>query len=91
MAAKVELQGIVVELRYLGSMTELDNAEIVAVKLVGENVKLSLVGAGIGSGFANTSELKVMNYREAMKSKDDEAWEVEIGYEKLTDSTSLKL
>ena len=43
MAAKAELQGITVELRYLGSMAELDNAEIADVELVGENVELSLV------------------------------------------------
>ena len=36
MAAKVELQGIVVELRYLGSIAELDNAEIAAAELIGE-------------------------------------------------------
>jgi len=54
-------------------MTELDNNEIRA-----ENMELALVGAGIGGGFANTNELKVMNYREAMQSPDRAAWEEEI-------------
>ena len=50
--------------------------------MVRENVELSLVGGGIGGGFANTSELKVMNYKEAMKNNDAEQWKVEIGWEK---------
>eukprot|EP00956_Cyclotella_meneghiniana_P008481 scaffold11431_cov23-Cyclotella_meneghiniana.AAC.2 len=40
--------------------------------------ELSLVGAGVGGGFDHTDELKVMNYREAMKSPDCEAWKDEI-------------
>ena len=34
-------------------MAELDNVEVAVVELVGENVELSLVGAGIGGEFAN--------------------------------------
>ncbi len=51
-------------------MTELDNKEIKA--------KSTLVGAGIGSGFANTNELKVTSYKESMQSPDRVAWEEEI-------------
>ena len=54
-------------------MTKLDNNEIRA-----ENMELALVGAGIGGGFANTNELKVMNYKEAMQSPDRAEWEEEI-------------
>ena len=32
--------------------------------------EFSFVGAGIGNNISNTKELKVMNYHEAMKSKD---------------------
>jgi hypothetical protein len=32
------------------------------------------VGAGIGGGFVNTQELKVMKYKEALKTKDKESW-----------------
>ena len=54
-------------------MVELDNNEVIA-----EGKELALVGAGIGGGFANTNELKVMNYREAMQSPYRAAWEEEI-------------
>ena len=54
-------------------MVELDNNEVIA-----EGRELALVGAGIGGGFANTNELKVMNYKEAMQSPDRAAWEEEI-------------
>ncbi len=61
------------EIQYLEAMVELDNNEVIA-----EGRELALVGAGIGGGFANTNELKVMNYREAMQSPDKDAWEEEI-------------
>ena len=61
------------EIRYLGEMAELDNHEL---KIVG--VEFSLVRAGVEGGFANTKELKVMNYKEAMQSPDKAAWEEEI-------------
>ena len=42
-------------------MAELDNSGVKT-----ENMELALVGAEIGGRFANTNELKVMNYKEAM-------------------------
>ncbi len=36
------------------------------------------VGAGIGGGFEDTSELRVMNYQQAMQSMDVEGWKREI-------------
>jgi hypothetical protein len=32
------------------------------------------VGAGIGGGFTNTQELKVMKYHEAINGPDGDAW-----------------
>ncbi len=32
------------------------------------------VGAGIGGGFMNTQELKVMKYHEAINGPDGDAW-----------------
>ena len=61
------------EIRYLQAMAELDNSEVKT-----EGMKLALVGAGIGGGFANTNELKVMNYKQVMQSPDRAAWEEEI-------------
>jgi hypothetical protein len=70
-------------------MAELDNAELAAAAITAENLELmyeaketAAVGAGIGGGFTNSSELKVMNYREAMKSADAEEWKDEVRNEK---------
>ena len=45
-------------------------------------IDIGLVGAGTGGGFGNTVKLKVLNYREAMRSPDKEEWEYEIANEK---------
>jgi hypothetical protein len=42
--------------------------------------EISLIGA-TGEGFSHTSELKVMNYKQAMASKDAAAWLVEVDKE----------
>ena len=44
---------IAVDFQYLERMAELDETEVTAFEL-------SLVGAGVGGGFSNTSELKVL-------------------------------
>ena len=36
------------------------------------------VGAGVGSGFENTKELKVMNYKEAVSGPDGKHWKAEV-------------
>ncbi len=36
------------------------------------------VGAGIGGGFKNTKELKVMNYKEAISGHDGKRWKAEV-------------
>ena len=64
-----------INLRYLGQLAELDQSEIAAVEF-------SCVGAGVGGGFTDSSKLKVMNYHQAMKSKDKKEWELEIENEK---------
>jgi hypothetical protein len=46
------------------------------MKELGEHpCEVALVGAGLGDGFANKQELHVMNYGQAMKSKDKMNWE----------------
>ena len=81
-----DLHGSAVELRYLGNMAELDNPELSALHMTEENLELDLegmlVGAGVGGGFQNTKELKVMNYRQAMASDDADAWIDEVKNEK---------
>ena len=36
--------------------------------------EIAVVGAGLGGGFENTNELKVLNYKKAMASPDKEKW-----------------
>jgi Reverse transcriptase (RNA-dependent DNA polymerase)/Zinc knuckle len=43
-------------------------------KKVEENFEFGLVGAGIGGGFENTTELKVMKFDEAMSGPNKEKW-----------------
>jgi hypothetical protein len=40
--------------------------------------KFANVGAGVGGGFKNTSELKVMNYKEAVNEPEDMRWRAEV-------------
>ena len=70
-----DLEGTAAELHYFGSLAELDNEEISAFELI-------LVGAGLGGGFENTTELKVMNFKEAMKGKNKNEWINEVGNKK---------
>jgi hypothetical protein len=60
------------QLRYLLELAELDNEECHNL------IETALVGAGVGGGFDHTDELRVMNYREAMKSPDADEWKEEI-------------
>ena len=77
-----DFQGNAIEMNYLGRMAELDNAEIATAAVAEENIEISLVGAGVGGGFGKTSELKVMNYQEAMQSPSAADWKVEVKKEK---------
>ena len=70
-----DLAGTAAELHYFGALSEPDNEEIAAFKLI-------LVGAGMGGGFENTTELKVMNYKEATKGKNKNDWIKEVANEK---------
>ena len=69
-----QLTGLVaIEQTYLMHLMELDNVELAATMIASEltdvnDLETSLVGAGLGGGFKNTRELKVMNYSQAMAS-----------------------
>ena len=81
------MTGSAAELRLMSARGEQDNIEIELAAFETEvsaeaAIELNLVGAGIGGGFDNTSELKVMNYQQAMSSENKEAWKVEVGNEK---------
>jgi len=46
-------------------------------------VEMALIGAGVG-GIKHTSQLKVLNYKKAMRSPDAEEWRKEIMKEKVS-------
>ena len=56
----------------------LTNSEAAYYAAMREIKEYAHVGAGIGSGFANTNKLKVMKYKEAMRGPDKQAWEVAV-------------
>ena len=66
------------ELHYLGEMAELDKVELVNMYLSLRSMELALIGASVGGGIKHTSELKVLNYKMAMRSPDAEEWRKEI-------------
>ena len=41
-----------------------------------------LLGAGLEGGFENTTELKVMNFKEATKGEKQDNWIKEVGNKK---------
>ncbi len=69
-------------MNYLGHMAELDNAEVATAAVTKENIETSFVGAGVGGGFDNIGDLKVMNYQKAMGSPEAAEWKVEVKNEK---------
>jgi hypothetical protein len=71
-----------VELRYLGEMAELDHGEIANMYMALQSMEVALIGAGIGGGISHTSQLKVMNYKKAVRSPDTNEWRKEIKNEK---------
>jgi len=44
------------------------------IEEMGATSQVAGIGPGIGGGFENTNELKVMTYQEAMNSKDQVKW-----------------
>ncbi len=43
-----------------------------------QNLEFANLGAGVGGGFDNTKELKVMNYKEAINGPDGVHWKAEV-------------
>jgi hypothetical protein len=42
------------------------------------NSEFANIGAGVGGGFENTKELKVMNYKEVVNGPDGMRWQAEV-------------
>jgi hypothetical protein len=59
----------------IGALTTQEERFMEALSVLGfEQSEIACVGAGIGGGYEDTTELKVMTYREAMESKDRVQW-----------------
>jgi hypothetical protein len=63
-------------------MAELDKVEVANIYMSLQSMELALIGAGVGGGIKHTSELKVLNYKKAMRSPDADKWRKEIRNEK---------
>ena len=72
-----------VELQYLGEMAELDHGKIANMYMALRSMEVALIGAGVGGGISHTSQLKVMNYKKAMRSPYAEEWHKEIKNKKV--------
>ena len=60
-------------------MQEVDNDEVkLSTEVSNVYVKYSNVGAGAGSRFEHTSELKPLKYNKAINGPDGEAWKPKI-------------
>jgi hypothetical protein len=53
-------------------------AEKLSINSCNEFIKFVIVGAGIGGGFSNTQELRVMKYHEAINGPDGKLWKEEV-------------
>ena len=65
---------------YFACLDEYDDEEVMLMTEVSNMAidEISCVGAGLGGGFDNTSELRVMKYEEAINGPDGEAWKAEV-------------
>jgi hypothetical protein len=59
------------------NVVDLDEVSLVAMHHM-QTSEFANVGAGIGGGFKNTKELKVMNYKEAINGPDGVRWQAEF-------------
>jgi hypothetical protein len=68
---------------YFSCLEEYDKDEMQLMTEVANTVvdEISGVGAGLGGGFTNTLELRVMKYAEAINGPDGDAWAEEVDKE----------
>ena len=58
------------------NVVDLNEASLLAMHHM-QNSEFANIGAGIGGGFKNTKELKVMNYNKAVNGPDGVRWKAE--------------
>jgi len=59
------------------NVVDLDEVSLLAMHHM-QTSEFANVGAGVGGGFKNTKELKVMNYKEAINGPDGVRWQAEV-------------
>jgi len=59
------------------NVVDLNEASLLAMHHM-QNSEFANIGAGIGGGFKNTKELKVMNYNKAVNGPDGVRWKAEV-------------
>ena len=77
---ETETEALVVkETGYYDKFNLVDSTEVVMLAMYHMQIsELANVGAGVGGGFENTKELKVMNYKEAVNGPDGMHWQAEV-------------
>ena len=77
---ETETEALVVkETGYYNMFNVVDSTEVAMLAM--HHMQLSEfanIGAGVGGGFENTKELKVMDYKEAVNGPDDMHWQAEV-------------
>ena len=59
------------------NVVDLDEVSLLAMHHM-QTSEFANVSAGVGGGFENTKELKVMNYKEAINGPDSACWQAEV-------------
>jgi len=77
---ETETEALVVkETGYYGIFNVVDSTEVAMLAMHHMQIsEFANVGAGVGGGFKNTKELKVMNYKEAINGPDGMRWQAEV-------------
>jgi len=77
---KTETEALIVkETGYYDIFNVVDSTEVAMLAMNHMQIsEFANIGAGIGDGFENTKELKVMNYKEAINGPDGMHWQAEV-------------
>jgi len=77
---ETETEALVVkETGYYDMFNVVNSTEVVMLAMHHMQIsEFANVGAGVGCGFKNTKELKIMNYKEAVNGPDGMRWQAEV-------------
>ncbi len=76
---ETETEALAVQTGYYDMFNVVDYNEVALLAMHHmQNLEFTNVSAGVGGGFDNTKELKVMNYKEAINGPDGVRWKAEV-------------